>query len=193
MEVSLRSWLTEFILNSTFSSPRKAGAQKKKDRDQTYISSYEPQHHSGSCDAKHSWEWVTKHLRIITQPGTIKCVHSVASFPNREKDHTVCLNKDATNGMEASRPEPSAPRLCGSQFQRPRALRQTSTIFNKPASFCFCIKLSRGRQYRGKQAMIKDSVKKIKVQLPGYVLRPVNIELSPKAPADPQEENLCLH
>ena len=41
--------------------------------------------------------------------------------------------------------------------------------------------------------MIKDSVKKIKVQLPGYVLRPVNIELSPKAPADPQEENLCLH
>ena len=147
--------------------------------------------HSRKQENVGSHFWHTRSTLAGFEAG-IKCV-SVASFPNREKDHTVCLNKDATNGMEASRPEPSAPRLCGSQFQRPRALRQTSTIFNKPASFCFCIKLSRGRQYRGKQAMIKDSVKKIKVQLPGYVLRPVNIELSPKAPADPQEENLCLH
>ena len=41
--------------------------------------------------------------------------------------------------------------------------------------------------------MSKDSEKKIKVQLAGYVPRPVNVELSSTAPADPQEENLCLH
>ena len=115
---------------------------------------------------------------------------SVASFPNREKDHAVCLNKDGTNRTEASRPEPSAPRLCRSQFQRPRALRRTTAIFNKPACFCFCIQLSRERQYRGKQAMIKDSEKKIKVQLPGYVPRPVNIEPSSTAPVDPSTNSV---
>ena len=44
-----------------------------------------------------------------------------------------------------------------------------------------------------KTRMIKDSEEKIKVQLPGYVPRPVNIELSLTAPADPQEENVRLH
>lgn len=90
MEVSLRSWLTEFVLNSTFSSPRIAGAQKKKDKDQTYISSYEPQQHSGPgltmehwalSHTRHFWEWGTKHLGIITQPETGKSGQSFLTHP----------------------------------------------------------------------------------------------------------------
>lgn len=40
--------------------------------------------------------------------------------------------------------------------------------------------------------MIKNSVKKVKIQLSGYILRPINIKSSLSS-VDPNEENLCLH